>query len=119
MQRVMMKSKLHGGTVTQCELGYTGSLAVDSNLMEIADLLPHEKVQVVNLNTGARFETYVIEGEPGSGMIGANGGAARLCAVGDTVLVISYATVSDEEARSWQPRVIILDEANEPVGQPA
>ena len=115
MQRVMMKSKLHGGTVTQCELGYMGSLAVDRNLMEMADMLPNEKVQVVNLNTGDRFETYLIEGEAGSGIIGANGGAARMCAVGDIVLVISYAVVEDELARGWDPKVIILDEANEPV----
>lgn len=115
MQRFVMKSKLHGATVTQCELTYMGSLEVDRNLMEVADLLPNEKVQVVNVNTGARFETYVIEGEPGSGVIGANGGAARLCHEGDIVLVISYALVDDEEARGFQPKVVLLDDENRPL----
>ncbi len=93
-----MKSKLHGATVTQCNLGYVGSLTIDRNLMELADLLPNEKVQVVNVNTGARFETYVIEGEAGSGVIGANGGAARLCVEGDQLLVIAYGLIDDREA---------------------
>ncbi|MHC5212055.1 MAG: aspartate 1-decarboxylase [Planctomycetota bacterium] len=114
MQRFMLKSKLHGATVTQCDLGYMGSLTVDRNLLEIADIVPHEKVQVVNLNTGARFETYVIEGEAGSGIIGANGGAARLCVEGDQVLVIAYCVLDDEEARGYEPRVILMDEENQP-----
>jgi aspartate 1-decarboxylase len=114
MQRFMLKSKLHGVTVTQCNLGYMGSLTVDRNLLELADMLPNEKVQVVNLNTGARFETYVIEGEPGSGIIGANGGAARLCVEGDQLLVITYCVLGDEEARGFEPRVILLDEENQP-----
>ena len=114
MQRFMMKSKLHHGTVTQCELGYVGSLTLDRNLMEVADLIPNEKVQVVNLNNGKRFETYVIEGEAGSGIIGANGGAARLCSTGDQVLVIAYTMLDDEEARRHEPKVIILDESNQP-----
>jgi aspartate 1-decarboxylase len=91
-----------------------GSLTVDRNLLEIADIVPHEKVQVVNLNTGARFETYVIEGEAGSGIIGANGGAARLCVEGDQVLVIAYCVLDDEEARGYEPRVILMDEENQP-----
>jgi aspartate 1-decarboxylase len=114
MQRLMMKSKLHGATVTQCNLGYVGSLTVDRNLLELADLIPNEQVHVVNLNTGARFETYVIEGEAGSGIIGANGGAARLCVEGDQVLVISYCLLDDEGARRHEPRVILLDEENQP-----
>jgi len=114
MQRFLMKSKLHGATVTQCELGYMGSLAVDRNLMEVADLVPNEKIQVVNLNNGARFETYIIEGEAGSGIIGANGGAARLCQEGDTLLIISYCQLSDEESRGFQPKVILLDDENQP-----
>ena len=114
MQRFLMKSKLHGATITQCDLGYVGSLTVDRNLMEMADLIPNEKVQVVNLATGARFETYVIEGEAGTGIIGANGGAARLCVEGDSVLVISYCTLDDEEARGHAPKVILLDEENQP-----
>ncbi|MGQ0551752.1 MAG: aspartate 1-decarboxylase [Planctomycetota bacterium] len=114
MQRFLMKSKLHGGSVTQCNIHYMGSLTVDRNLMELADLLPHEKVQVVNVNTGARFETYVIEGEAGSGVIGVNGGAARLCTEGDIVLVISYCQMEDEEARGFEPTVILLDRKNQP-----
>jgi aspartate 1-decarboxylase len=114
MQRTMLKSKLHGATVTQCNLGYMGSLTVDRNLLELADMLPNEKVQVVNLNTGARFETYVIEGEAGSGIIGANGGCARLCVEGDVLLVITYCVIEDEEARGHAPRVILLNEENQP-----
>ena len=114
MQRVMMKSKLHGATVTRCNLGYVGSLTVDRNLMELADLLPNEKVHVVNLNTGERFETYLIEGEPGSGEIGANGGAARLCVVGDPLIVISYCGLDDDEARRHEPKVILLGQDNQP-----
>ncbi len=115
MLRYMMKSKLHGATVTQCDLAYVGSLTVDRNLMEIADLLPNEKVQVINVNNGERFETYVIEGEAGSGIMGANGGCARLCAEGDIVLVIAYTALDDDEARDFEPKVIILDEENQPL----
>ena len=115
MQRFLMKSKLHGATVTQCELGYMGSLAVDRNLMEVGDLVPNEKIQVINLNNGERFETYVIEGEAGTGIIGANGGAARLCQPGDELLVISYCQLEDEESKSFQPKVILLDDENQPL----
>ena len=115
MQRLMMKSKLHGVTVTQCNLGYVGSLTIDRNLMELADLLPNEKIQVVNLNNGERFETYVLEGEAGTGIIGANGGTARLCVQGDKLLVISYAAMDDREARGHEPKVVIVDEDNQPV----
>jgi aspartate 1-decarboxylase len=114
MQRFLMKSKLHGATVTQADLGYVGSLSLDRNLMEVADLLPNEKVQIVNLDTGARFETYILEGEAGSRIVGANGGAARLCQPGDKVLVISYCMLDDGEARGFRPKVVILDERNEP-----
>jgi len=116
MQRFMMKSKLHGATVTRANLAYRGSLEVDRNLLEMADLIPNEKVQVVNLNNGERFETYVIEGEAGSGIVGANGGAARMCHEGDSVLVISYCTLDDEEARDHEPKVILLDADNQPEG---
>ena len=115
MLREMMKSKIHGATVTQCNLGYVGSLTIDRNLIELADLLPNERIQVVNLNTGARFETYVLQGDAGSGIIGANGGAARLCAEGDQLLVIAYALMDEREARAHQPRVVIVDEDNPPV----
>ena len=112
----MMKSKLHGGRVTQCDLAYEGSLTLDRNLMELADLLPNEEVQVVNVDTGARFETYVIEGEAGSGIIAANGGCARLCSEGDKVLVISYATLDEREIAEHDGTVIILDDRNQPKG---
>ena len=114
MQRFMMKSKLHGATVTHAHLSYRGSLAMDRVLMDAADLLPNEKVQVVNVNTGARFETYVIEADAGSGTIGANGGAARLCQVGDQLLVISYCLLEDREAAHHEPVVVLLDAHNRP-----
>jgi len=114
MQRFMMKSKLHGATVTHAHLAYRGSLAVDRDLMLAADLLPNEKVQVVNVNTGARFETYVIEADAGSGTIGANGGAARLCHVGDQLLVISYCLMEQAEALTHVPSVVLLDAHNRP-----
>ncbi len=115
MQRHMMKSKLHGATVTHANLHYMGSLELDLDMMEMADLLPNEKVQVVNLNNGARYETYILEGERGSGVVGANGGAARLTHEGDVVLIISYCTVDDDEARGFEPKVILLGEANKPL----
>lgn len=115
MFRLMMKSKIHRATVTQRNLAYTGSLTIDSALMEEADLLPNEKIQVVNVNNGVRFETYVIEGEPGSGIIGVNGGAARLAEEGDSILIISYAMVEDGKAAAHKPKVIIVDEKNRPL----
>lgn len=114
MFRNMMKSKIHEARVTQCNLEYHGSLTIDSNLMEMADLIPNEKIQVVNVNTGARFETYVIPGEPGSRIFGVNGGAARLTEIGDVILIISYSMMEDEKARTYKPKVILLDENNEP-----
>lgn len=115
MFRMMMKSKIHGARVTQCNLTYQGSLTVDASLMEMADLIPNEKIQVVNVNTGVRFETYVIPGEPGSGIMGVNGGAARLATEGDVILVISYTMLEEEIARAHKPRVILLDENNKPL----
>ncbi|MDG2148375.1 MAG: aspartate 1-decarboxylase [Planctomycetota bacterium] len=114
MQRFMMKSKIHGATVTHANLAYRGSLEVDRNLMEMADLVPNEKVQVVNCNNGQRFETYVLEGEAGSGVMGANGGAARMVQEGDILLVISYCILDDEDARAYEPTVLLLDQDNQP-----
>jgi aspartate 1-decarboxylase len=113
MNRVMFKSKLHRARVTQAELYYEGRLTIDRDLMEAADLLAYEKVSVVNVNNGARFETYVIPGERGSKDICLNGAAARLGAVGDEVIIISYTTLSDEEARVYKPTVILVDENND------
>jgi aspartate 1-decarboxylase len=110
----MMKSKIHRARVTQANLEYRGSLTVDSTLMEVADLVPNEKIQVVNVNNGARFETYVIPGEPGTGIIGVNGGAARLASVGDIILIISYALMDEKETAAHRPKVFILDEQNKP-----
>ena len=115
MFRILMKSKIHRATVTECDLSYMGSLSVDSALMDAADLCPNEKVQVVNLNTGKRFETYLIEAPAGSGTIGANGGAARLVEPGDTILIISYALIEEAETRAHRPRIVLVDERNRPV----
>lgn len=108
----MMKSKIHRATVTAANLNYVGSITIDSELLEAADILPQEKVQVVNNNNGARFETYVIAGERGSGIICVNGAAARLVQPGDIVIIISYGLFTDEEARKLQPKVILVDENN-------
>lgn len=108
----MMKSKLHRATVTAADLNYIGSITIDSRLMEAADILPNEKVQVVNNNNGARLETYAIPGPPGSGVICANGAAARLVQPGDIVIIISYGIYTEEEARNLKPRVIFLDKGN-------
>jgi len=108
----MFKAKLHRATVTQAEINYVGSVTIDSSLLEKAGILPGEKVQIVNVNNGERFETYTIEGQPGSGMICINGAAARLVQVGDKVIIIAYAQMDETEARSFKPRVLILDDHN-------
>jgi len=112
MLRTMMKSKIHRATVTDANLNYMGSLTLDRDLMEAADLLPNERVQVVNNNNGARLETYVIEGERGSGIVCMNGAAARLAQPGDILIIISYAAMTDEEARRFVPRVVHVDSRN-------
>ncbi|MFB7668156.1 aspartate 1-decarboxylase [Kitasatospora sp. NPDC056138] len=112
MQRTMLKSKIHRATVTQCNLHYVGSVTVDEDLMEAADLIAGELVHIVDINNGARLETYVIAGPRGSGIIGINGAAARLVHEGDLVIIISYATVDDAEARKLEPSVVFVDEAN-------
>jgi L-aspartate-alpha-decarboxylase len=115
MFRTMMKSKLHRATVTEANLNYVGSITIDEDLMDAADLLENEKVQIVNNNNGARFETYVITGARGSGVICLNGAAARMVQPGDQVIIISYAVMTDEEARSYKPIVTVLDSGNKPV----
>jgi aspartate 1-decarboxylase len=112
MLRTMLKSKLHGATVTQTELLYAGSITIDGSLMKAADLLDGEQVHVVNLNNGSRIVTYVIEGEAGGGVICLNGPAARSAAVGDVVHVLSYCQVADLEARDWVASVAVLGEGN-------
>lgn len=110
--REMCKSKIHGAIVTQAELYYEGSITIDEDLLEAAEILPYEKVQVVNINNGARFETYTIPGERGSGIICLNGPAARLGAVGDQIIIISYAQYPENLALSHKPKVVILDKEN-------
>ncbi len=112
MTRFMFKSKIHRAVITQADLYYEGSLTVDSDLMEAADLLEYEKVAVVNVNNGERFETYLIPGEPGSGVICLNGAAARRGAVGDEVIIISYASMTEEEAQTYKPTIVHVDKRN-------
>lgn len=112
MLREMCKSKIHRATITEANLSYAGSLTLDPLLMESADLLDGEKVQVVNLNTGSRLETYVIEGSRGSGTVCLNGAAARLGQAGDKVIIISYCLLPDAEARRHRPKVVHVDEHN-------
>jgi len=113
----MCKSKIHRATVTDANLNYEGSLTIDQELMEAADILPWERVQVVNINNGERFETYVIPGKRGSGEICLNGAAARLGEIGDKVIIISYAICTEEEAHGLTPHVIHVDEMNRPVAR--
>ena len=108
----MMKAKLHRATVTQADLHYEGSLTVDEDLLDAADLVHHEDVQVVNVNNGARFNTYVIPGPRGSGVVQLNGAAARLGLPGDLVIIIANGVFDDAEAARHQPRVVFVDEAN-------
>lgn len=112
MLRMMCKSKIHRATVTGSDLNYMGSITIDPELMEAADLLEYEQVHVVNINNGARFETYVITGKPGEGEICLNGAAARLAQPGDKVIVISYAQYSEAELAEHRPVFIFVDEQN-------
>ncbi|MFH8788030.1 aspartate 1-decarboxylase [Streptomyces roseoverticillatus] len=115
MFRTMLKSKIHRATVTGADLNYVGSLTLDPVLMEQADLLPGEQVHIVDVNNGSRLETYVIKGERGSGVVCINGAAARLVAPGDIVIIIAYASVTDDEARALKPRVVFVDGENKAV----
>jgi aspartate 1-decarboxylase len=112
MQRQMLKSKIHRATVTGCDLHYAGSITIDSGLMEEADLLPHELVHALDVDNGERFETYVIEGEPGSGDVQVNGAAARLVQRGDRVIVVAYGHYSETELEEHEPRVVLVDASN-------
>ena len=108
----LCKSKIHRAVVTDANLDYEGSVTIDGELLAASGILRHERVQIVNINNGARLETYVIEGEAGSGVFCLNGAAARLCACGDNVIVIAYAIMSEEEAASWQPTIVMVDSNN-------
>jgi aspartate 1-decarboxylase len=112
MQLSMFKSKIHRATVTQADLNYAGSLTLDPDLMEAAEMFVFERVQVLNVDTGARFETYIIEGERGSGTVCLNGPAARLGQVGDTIIALTYCQVDKDEAKDWEPVVVHVDANN-------
>ncbi|MEW1809018.1 aspartate 1-decarboxylase [Pseudarthrobacter sp. NPDC080039] len=112
MNRTMFKSKIHRATVTHADLHYVGSITIDSELLEAADILPGEQVAVVDVTNGARLETYVIAGEHGSGVISINGAAAHLVDVGDLVIIITYASMGDEKATTFVPSVVHLDDSN-------
>jgi len=109
---MMMNSKIHRATVTQADLNYVGSITIDADILDAVGMLPNEKVHVVNNNNGARFETYIIAGERGSGVICVNGAAARLVQRGDIVIIISYVYVDDHEAKEHKPTVAIMGEGN-------
>lgn len=108
----LLKCKLHRATVTQCDLNYEGSISIDKRLIEAAGLLLHERVEIYNVNNGERFATYVIEAEAGSGEIGLNGAAARKAAPGDKVIICAYAAMPENEARRFEPRVVMVGENN-------
>lgn len=111
----MLKSKIHRATVTQAELNYVGSITVDSELLEKSGILEYEKVQIVDVDNGNRFETYTIAGESGSGVICLNGAAARCVSVGDKIIIMAYASISPEEAINHKPKVIFVDDNNKAV----
>jgi aspartate 1-decarboxylase len=113
MNRTMLKSKIHRASVTDCDLHYVGSITLDPLLLEAADILPHEQVAVLDIDNGARFETYAMAGERGSGEVKLNGAAARLVARGDKVIVISYASYSAQELDAYEPRVVHVDADNQ------
>ncbi len=110
--RIMLKSKIHRARVTQLNIDYEGSITIDKKLMEEADIFPYEQVQVLNINNGARFTTYAIEGERESGEIGINGPAARLAAKGDTIIILSYCHVTDDEVHNFTPKLVYVDAKN-------
>ncbi|MDR0968581.1 MAG: aspartate 1-decarboxylase [Holosporaceae bacterium] len=115
MEVEILRSKLHRATVTQTELNYAGSVTVDEDLMDAAGLFEYEKVQIVNINNGVRFETYAIKGSRGSGTICLNGAAARCAQTGDKVIIIAYARATPQEAKDFKPTIVLLDDKNKAV----
>lgn len=118
MRLIAFKSKIHRARVTEANLNYEGSVTLDADLLDAADILPHEQVQVLNLNNGERFDTYAIRGPRGSGVVCLNGPAARLAHVGDTVVIIAYAVMEREELERHVPRVVQVDDRNRPIPAP-
>lgn len=112
MLRIICKSKIHQCTVTKANIRYMGSITIDETLLDASDILPNERVQIVNLNNGSRIETYVLKGKRNSGVICMNGGAALWANVGDELIIISYAIVEDSEARSYKPKVVFVKKNN-------
>ena len=119
MLRTMMKSKIHRATVTQADLHYVGSVTVDQDLLDASDILPGELVHIVDIDNGARLETYTIAGERGSGIIGINGAAARLVHPGDLVILIAYGQMETAEAKAYEPKVVFVDRDNKIMGTSA
>ncbi len=117
MLRTVYKSKIQGAIVTEANLEYVGSVTIDENLLDAADIIPNERVQVVNLNNGTRLETYVISGKKGSGVICMNGGTARWAVIGDRILVISYAMMESKDAVIFKPKVIFVNDENKITGK--
>lgn len=113
MFRTMMKGKIHRARVTEANLNYVGSITIDENILDAVDMLPNEKVQVVNNNNGARLETYIIPGKRGSGVVCLNGAAARLVQEGDIIIIISYVLLADKDLKEYTPKVAIMNENNE------
>jgi aspartate 1-decarboxylase len=108
MKRIMLKAKIHRAKVTDANINYEGSIEIDSKLLKKADILPYEQVQIYDINNGNRFETYAIEGKPGSGVISVNGAAARLVSIGDLLIIASYALMDEDEASNIKPKIIKL-----------
>ncbi len=115
--RRMLKSKIHRATVTDADLNYVGSITIDTDLLALADIQPYEQVFIVNINTGARFETYAIEGRAGEGDMCLNGAAARLAQPGDLIIVMTYAEYAESDLENYEPQVVHVDERNRPIGQ--
>ena len=108
----MLKSKIHRATITDADLNYEGSLTIDKDLLDAVDLQPYERVMVYNINNGERFDTYTIEGESGSGVIGLNGAAARKGLIGDQIIIVSYALFSEDELKDFSPKIVLLNKSN-------
>jgi aspartate 1-decarboxylase len=109
----MLKSKIHRATITEADLNYEGSLTIDKELLDAVDLQPYERVMVYNINNGERFDTYAIEGKPGSGVIGLNGAAARKGLIGDQIIIVSYAFYTAEELTAYHPKIVLLNKSNQ------
>ncbi|RJG02154.1 aspartate 1-decarboxylase [Noviherbaspirillum sedimenti] len=116
MQRIMLRAKIHRASVTQCDLNYEGSCGIDEELLEAANILPFEKIDLYNVNNGERFSTYAIKGKRGSGEISLNGAAARLAHLGDLLIICTYAPMSDEEIKTYQPKIVFVDDNNRMTG---